>query len=89
MKVAYNMVQLRFFASLREALGVGEERMELPADVRTVKELRQILQQRSTTWQQALSNTQISTALNHELVRGDANVTDGDEIAWYPPVTGG
>jgi len=83
------MVQLRFFASLREALGVGEERMELPADVRTVKELRQILQQRSTTWQQALSSTQISTALNHELVRGDANVTDGDEIAWYPPVTGG
>ena len=83
------MVQLRFFASLREALGVGEEQLELPADVHTVKQLQQRLQQRSTNWQKALSNTQILTALNHEMVRGDVSITDGDEIAWYPPVTGG
>ena len=83
------MVQLRFFAGLREALGVGEEALALPVDVRTVTELREWLQQRSATWQQALSNAQLLTAVNHELVQGDACIVDGDEIAWYPPVSGG
>ncbi|HIA09064.1 MAG TPA: molybdopterin converting factor subunit 1 [Chromatiaceae bacterium] len=83
------MVQLQFFASIREALGVGDEQLELPEDVRTVMELRYWLQQRSANWDQALSGTNILTAINHELVQGDANITDGDEIAWFPPVTGG
>jgi molybdopterin synthase sulfur carrier subunit len=83
------MVQLRYFSSLRESLGVGEEQLELPDDIHTVGELTAWLQQRDTTWQQALSAAQLKTAVNHEIVPADTRLANGDEIAWFPPVTGG
>ena len=83
------MVRLRFFASLRETLGTGDEQLELPDSVRDVATLTGLLQNRGETWNSALSDPRLHVAINQEIVKRDAPVVDGDEIAWFPPVTGG
>lgn len=83
------MVRLRYFARLRESLGIGEEQLELPEGIHTVGELTSLLMARGDPWQQALSNAQLTTAVNHEIVKADTLINSGDEIAWFPPVTGG
>ena len=83
------MVQLRFFASLREKLRVGEEQIELPVDVGDVAGLTGWLQARGEAWNDALSTERLQVAVNQVIVNPDTLVHDGDEIAWFPPVTGG
>ena len=83
------MVHLRFFASLRETLGTGDEQLELPDSVSDVATLTGLLQSRGETWNSALSDPRLHVAINQEIVKRDAHVIDGDEIAWFPPVTGG
>ena len=83
------MLQLRYFASLRESLGIGDEQIELPDGVHDLPRLTRWLQDRDETWNSALSDPRLHVAINQEIVKRDAPVTDGDEIAWFPPVTGG
>lgn len=83
------MILLRYFASLREQLDTAEEQIELPPQVVTVHDLTRWLQARNAHWQEAMTNPRLLTARNQALVGGDAPVYDGDEIAWFPPVTGG
>ena len=83
------MIQLRYFASLRESLGIGDEQIELPAGVHDLPGLTRWLQARDDTWASALANNRRHIAINQEIVKPDTTVTDGDEIAWFPPVTGG
>jgi molybdopterin synthase sulfur carrier subunit len=83
------MVQLRYFASLRESLGIGEEQIELPDGVHDLSGLTRWLQGRDATWASALADSRLHVAINQQLVNTDARVADGDEVAWFPPVTGG
>jgi len=83
------MVQLRYFASLREALGIGDEQVELPADINDLSGLTRWLQSRNDAWKQALADTRLHVAINQQIVNTNVPVNDGDEIAWFPPVTGG
>jgi molybdopterin synthase sulfur carrier subunit len=83
------MVQLRYFASLRETLGTGDEQLELPGDINDLTGLTRWLQNRDDTWKQALSDTRLHVAINQQIVNTNAAVNDGDEVAWFPPVTGG
>ena len=83
------MIRLRYFASLREALGVDDEQIELPAEVDNVEALTRWLQARGESWDSALENPQLLVAVNQEVVSRDTVVQNGDEIAWFPPVTGG
>jgi len=83
------MIQLRYFASLRESLGTGDEQIELPEGVHDLPGLTRWLQGRDATWASALGNKRLHIAINQEIVKVDAVVTDGDEVAWFPPVTGG
>ena len=83
------MIRLRYFASLRETLGVGDEEIELPDGVENVAALTHWLQTRGERWQSALDNPQLLVAVNQEVVAPDSVVHNGDEIAWFPPVTGG
>jgi len=83
------MVQLRYFASLRERLGIGEETVSLPVHVNTVAGLQLWLQERGTLWAETLADQRLLVAVNHEISERNASVSDGDEIAWLPPVTGG
>ena len=83
------MIQLRYFASLREMLGVGDEQLELPDGVHDIDTLTGWLQNRDETWNRALSDSRLHIAINQEIVQRGASVHDGDEVAWFPPVTGG
>ena len=83
------MITLRYFASLREALGTGQEHIELPDGISDLDGLTRWLQQRDETWRQALANHRLHVAVNQEVVSTNTALRDGDEIAWFPPVTGG
>jgi molybdopterin synthase sulfur carrier subunit len=83
------MVRLRYFASLRERLGTGDESVALPDGIDTVAGLHRWLQDRGEPWSGALADERLLVAVNHEVAERAAGVRDGDEIAWFPPVTGG
>jgi len=83
------MVRLRFFASLRETLGTGDEQIELPGEITDISALTDWLQARNDTWHAALGNKNVHVAVNQAVVKPGHPVQDGDEVAWFPPVTGG
>lgn len=83
-------IEIRYFASLREALDTGEERTDVPADIATVGELRQWLRARGPVWSEALGEGRaLRMALDQVMCRADARLADGCEVAFFPPVTGG
>lgn len=83
-------VHIHFFASLREQLDCSEETVTLPAEVITVGQLRQWLMARSSVWSQALSHHRnLQMAYQRELCDSSTMISDGSEIAFFPPVTGG
>jgi molybdopterin synthase sulfur carrier subunit len=83
-------VKVLFFAGLREQLGTPGEEIELPADVTTVAALRSFLLGKGNSWKEALSEKKlIRMAVNQDMVEAGARIKAGDEIAFFPPVTGG
>ncbi len=81
-------VQVRYFASLREALGSGDTLAVEP--YATVGSVRDALIARSPAHAQALARGRaVRTALNQTLCDETAVVNDGAELAFFPPVTGG
>jgi len=83
------MVRLCYFASLREALGTGDEQVKLPGNINDLAGLTRWLQGRNETWRQLLADTRLHVAINQQIVTTNVPVQDGDEVAWFPPVTGG
>ena len=77
-------ITVKYFAGLREILGRSEERLDIGAGDITVAELWEQVAGR----QQSLPHN-VLTAINMEYVKADARVRDGDEVAFFPPVTGG
>jgi molybdopterin synthase sulfur carrier subunit len=83
-------IELRFFASVREALNVSDERVELPPQVVTVGEVRAWLRLRGSVWAEALAEGRaLRMACNHEMTDASTRLTPGCEVAFFPPVTGG
>ena len=83
-------IQLRFFASVREALGTSQERLSVPDGVTTVGAVRRLLQQRGGVWAEALADHKVlRMACNHHMTDADAALSEGCEVAFFPPVTGG
>jgi sulfur-carrier protein len=83
-------VKVLFFAGLREQLGTSSEEIELPADVKTVAAVRSFLVGKGSSWKEALSEKKlIRMAVNQDMVEAGARIKAGDEIAFFPPVTGG
>ncbi len=82
-------VKVLYFASLREAVGQSGEELDLPADVATVGALRTHLAGRGDGWQALAVGRNVRAALNQHMVGGDAALAAGDEVAFFPPVTGG
>jgi sulfur-carrier protein len=81
-------IQLRYFASLREALGAAES-FELPAGA-TVGVARDALIARGGPHGQVLARARaVRCALNQNLCDDQQALADGDELAFFPPVTGG
>lgn len=80
-------VKVIFFASLRDAVGTGTETVELAGDAASVAQVREALIAREA---HAFRNLKrIRAAVNQELAGDDAVVKEGDEVAFFPPVTGG
>ena len=87
-------IRIKLFATLREALGESEFDLsvatlllsEKPVDVAAVKAL---LSQRGVDWHEALNQPNVVHALNHKVVFTDALIVEGDELAFFPPMTGG
>jgi molybdopterin synthase sulfur carrier subunit len=83
-------ITLRFFASVREALGVSQEAISLPAEVSTVGELRNFLIARGGAWAEALAHGRsLRTACQQQMCDAATPLGEGCEVAFFPPVTGG
>ena len=83
-------VKVLFFASLREQLGTAAEEIELPAGVATVAGLRSHLARRGGAWEGALAEKRnVRAAVNQDMAKPGASIRAGDEVAFFPPVTGG
>jgi sulfur-carrier protein len=83
-------IQLKFFASVREALGVADEAVQLPDSVVTVGDVRSWLRTRGGAWGETLAEGRsLRMACNHEMTGAETRLTEGCEVAFFPPVTGG
>ncbi len=78
-----------YFAALRREIGVGEETVEPPAGILTVAALRDWLMTRSPGHAKALSAQRLLAAVNQDYAGMDSAVGAMDEVAFFPPVTGG
>ena len=83
-------IQLRFFASVREALGVSQESLDIPDNINTVGAVRAFLRERGGVWAEALGeNRSLRMAYDQNMTDADTPIKDGGEVAFFPPVTGG
>ncbi|MBN8430598.1 MULTISPECIES: molybdopterin converting factor subunit 1 [Microbulbifer] len=82
------MIRVLFFASLREQLGRDAIDWEA-GQLADVSALRSALAGQDETWRKALSQPQLQVAVNQQLANLQCPVRDGDEVAFFPPVTGG
>ena len=84
------MAEILYFASLAETLGMKSEQVELSAECKTVADLVKLLIARGEPFDAAFGgSTRILVATNQEMSEPTADITNTDEIAFFPPVTGG
>ena len=79
-----------YFARLRETIGMGQEAIAWESNLADVAALLNLLRARGSQWQSALSSQQgVRVAVNQDLAQAHTALKDGDEVALFPPVTGG
>ena len=83
------MLEVLFFARIREQLGV--DRLAIPlAEPMTVADLlQQLVDEHGKNWADILLAKNVVKAVNQQVIKADHVLTDGDEVAFFPPVTGG
>jgi len=83
-------VQLVYFASVRESLGLSQESYGLPEGITNVAQLISHMRSRGDKFAAAFSDSlKLRVAVNQVHAQADQLVKDEDEIAFFPPVTGG
>ena len=80
-------VRVLYFAGLREAFGCAGESIDLPVDVASVAALRDLLVGQGR--EKLASAKNLRCAVNQEMAAPEVAIKDGDEVAFFPPVTGG
>lgn len=84
------MIKVLYFARLKESLKYSIEDLVLPAGVDDIAALKAHLASRGGAWQDMFAGRQlVRAAINHAVAAEDAAIKDGDEVAFFPPVTGG
>ncbi len=84
------MIRILYFARFREELASGSEFMEPSPGMDTLGALVDRLRQRGGAWGEIFGGDQVVlAAVNQEMAGMDASIHDGDEVAFFPPVTGG
>ncbi len=81
------MIRIQYFARYREVLGIDVEQLQ-SAELNSLEALRQHLLDRGGAWQ-VLAEQSLMCARNQELCGLETELTDGDEVAFFPTVTGG
>ncbi|MGB9097881.1 molybdopterin synthase sulfur carrier subunit [Erwinia sp.] len=81
------MINVLFFAQTRELVGTGS--VTVTRDYTTVEELRAVLAAKGDRWSLALESGKVLSAVNQTLVSPQHKLKAGDEVAFFPPVTGG
>ncbi len=83
-------LQVLYFAWLRERIGLAEERVEPPQEVASVADLVGWLRSRGAGYAEALADPgRVRCAINQEFATPRAALAHGDEVAFFPPITGG
>ena len=82
-------VRVVLFASLREELGCDSVDVALEGGSRLSDLIRTLASSRGELWKTALTAENIKVAVNQELVTSDVSISEHDEVAFFPPVTGG
>ena len=82
-------LKVLYFAALREAMGQAEEVVDAPADITTVGALRVWLAERDVRGAALAAGRALRAARNQDMAQEATTLAEGDEIAFFPPVTGG
>ena len=83
-------IQIFYFAWLKDRLGRGEEQVSLPDEVVDVGGLRHWMRTRGQLYHTVFAEGgRVRAAVNQDFAADDAAVAAGDEVAFFPPVTGG
>lgn len=84
------MVTVLYFASLRESVGCGREEIAIPGPTATVASLVERLRARDERWAEAFAHGKSwRVAVNQRMAELATPIKPGDEVAFFPPVTGG
>ncbi|QIA63866.1 molybdopterin synthase sulfur carrier subunit [Vibrio astriarenae] len=81
------MIKVLFFAQTREL--IGQDELELESTFDSVEALRAALAERGDKWALALDSGKLLAAVNQSIVPLNTALNEGDEVAFFPPVTGG
>lgn len=83
-------VKLFYFAKVRESVGVDQEEIDLVNDIKTVSDLVNFLKNRGIQWRSIFEmSSSLRVAVNQELVETNHAINANDEVAFFPPITGG
>ena len=82
-------IKILYFAKLRDQLGCEQEAFELTAQPCSITELKQQLAERDGVWQQVFTESQVLAAVNKGIANAETLIRSGDEVGFFPPVTGG
>ena len=83
-------IKLFYFAKVREVLGIDREEIDVESDIKTLAELVAFLKLRGSQWQSIFDmSSSYRMAVNQELAEASDKINANDEIAFFPPITGG
>ncbi|MBT6283933.1 MAG: molybdopterin converting factor subunit 1 [Rhodospirillaceae bacterium] len=83
-------MQVLYFGWVRARIGISKEELSPPPEVTTVASLIDWLKGRGDGYANAFEDSSsLRVAVNQEIAQLDAEITDGDEVAVFPPMTGG
>ena len=84
------MIKVLFFASIRERLSADHLILEIDGDSCTLMQLRQrLISSNGPLWSEVLNADNVIAAVNQQVAKDSRLLNDGDEVAFFPPVTGG
>ena len=82
-------ITVKFFSLIREAVETEQLTLQLNDSSTTVEALKNVLGLRGEAWNEALSHPNLIQAVNQRVVFQEEPINDGDEVAFFPPMTGG
>lgn len=83
------MINVLFFAQVRELLNTAKLAIDADQAIATTEDLRAYLAAKDEKWARVMASNKLLVAVNQTMSNWDAPVKDGDEVAFFPPVTGG